>query len=199
MNVMWIFVLAIGLVARSSAQAVTAPSTGSGIATISFNAAVLQTAEAKRDMAALQAKYAPRQAHLEALNTEIEGLQKQAANDPTKVSTLNAKEKQLQREGEDFRTESEAASQQAFGVVAEKVYAFLQEYSSQRGYTAVIERGSDQAPVVWYAAANMDITKAVVEGYNARNAADGTATPDAPSIRQGAVPPKPSTVAPKSR
>ena len=156
-----------------------------GIVTIAFNTAVLQTNEAQRELSSLQTKFAPKQAHLEALNGEIEALQKQAAADPSKVNSINAKEKQLQREGEDFRTKSQTASEQTFQSVAQKVYAFLQEFSSQHGYTAVIERGSDASPVVWYAAANLDITKTVVDAYNARAATSNSAVPNAPSAHQG--------------
>ena len=180
--------LASALVLFSSACfAQASPSSpANGIVTIAFNTAVLQTNEAQRELSSLQTKFAPRQAHLEALNGEIEALQKQAATDPTKVNSINAKEKQLQREGEDFRIESQTASEQTFQAVAQKVYAFLQEFSSQHGYTAVIERGSDASPVVWYAAANLDITKTVVDAYNARAATSNTAMPNAPSARQGA-------------
>ena len=171
----------------SACFAQTVPSSpANGIVTIAFNTAVLQTNEAQRELSSLQTKFAPRQAHLEALNGEIETLQKQAATDPTKVNSINAKEKQLQREGEDFRTESQTASEQAFQSVAQKVYAFLQEFSSQRGYAAVIERGSDASPVVWYAASNLDITKTVVDAYNARAATSNTAVPNALSARPGA-------------
>jgi outer membrane protein len=171
----------------SACFAQAAPSSpANGIVTKAFNTAVLQTNEAQRELSSLQAQFAPRQAHLEALNVEIETLQKQAATDPTKVNSINAKEKQLQREGEDFRTESQMASEQTFQAVAQKVYAFLQEFSSQHGYTAVIERGSNASPVVWYAAANLDITKTVVDAYNARAATSNTEVPRAPSASQGA-------------
>lgn len=186
MKPLWITAVALGVMGISSAQTASTPPADTTIATISFNTAVLQTTEAQRSLAALQTKYAPRQSHLEALNTEIEGLQKQAANDATKVSSLNAKEKQLQREAEDLRTEMQTASQEAYGVVAQKLYGYLQEFSSQHGYKAVIERGSDEAPVIWYAAANLDITKAVIDGYNARNAN----TTSVPNVAKPSAPPQ---------
>ena len=52
------------------------------IVTVSFNAAVLQTAEAQKDMGALKARFAPRQAQLQTLNDEVEALRKQLS-DPT--------------------------------------------------------------------------------------------------------------------
>jgi hypothetical protein len=49
----------------------------------------------------------------------------------------------------------------------------------------VIERGSDTNPVVWYAAANTDITDDLIKAYNAQANEDwpksGKPLPDAPS------------------
>ncbi len=148
------------------------------IVTLSFNAAVLQTAEAQKEMGALKAKFAPRQAQLQTLNDEVEALRKQLSDPANKLSdtematrqrSLESKEKQLQRQAEDFKNDSDSESQQAFQRVAQKVYAFLQAYAQRLGYSAVIERGSDAAPVVWFAAADMDITDQLVKAYNAQS------------------------------
>lgn len=145
------------------------------IATISFNAAVLQTAESQRDLTALQTRFAPRQAHLESVNKEVEALRNQLANKAVPLSetdrsakeqSLNSKDRQLQRQAEDFKNDSEGAAQQAFQVVAQKVYSFIQTYAGKHGYALVIERGSDTAPVVWYAGKDVDITGQVINAYN---------------------------------
>ena len=100
--------------------------------------------------------------------------------------SLESKEKQLQRQAEDFKNDSESESQQVFQRVAQKVYAFLQAYAQQHGYSAVIERGSDAAPVVWFAAADMDITDQLVKAYNAQSpgSAAKPALPDTPLPHQ---------------
>jgi outer membrane protein len=159
------------------------------IVTVSFNAAVLQTAEAQKEMGALQTKFAPRQAQLKALNDEVEALRKPINNTSDKLTdtematreqALENKEKQLQRQAEDFRNDSQSESQEVFQRVAQKVYAFLQAYSQQHGYSAVIERGSDAAPVVWYAANNMDITEQLVKAYNVQSGSTPAESPAAP-------------------
>ncbi len=171
---------------------------------INFNAVVLQTAEAQRDLGALQTKFAPREAHLQALNTEVEGLRKQLADNGSKLSeadqasrtrALESKDKQFQREAEDFKSDSQGESQQVFQRVAQKVYAFLQTYSQQHGYAAVIERGSDANPVVWYSATNLDITDPLIKAYNAQS---GAATSGATSNPVRANPSKPSQSLPES-
>lgn len=162
------------------------------LATVSFNTVVLQTAEAQKGLGALQARFAPKEDHLRALNSEIEALRKLAANSnlsdaerTTQERSLESKERQLQREADDFKSDSQSESEQIFQRVAQKVYAFLQTYSEQHGYTFVIERGSDANPVVWYAAAKTDITDELIKAYNAQAGGDvpksGKALPDAPS------------------
>jgi outer membrane protein len=161
----------------SMGQAPASTSHAQNIVTVSFNAAVLQTAEAQKSLKALEARYSPKQKQLQALNDEVESLRKQLADTSSNLSdieraararTLESKEKQLQREAEDIKNDSQNESEQIFQRVATKVYAFLQTFSQQHGYTAVIERGSDAYPVVWYAAGNMDITDELIKAYNAQ-------------------------------
>jgi outer membrane protein len=188
----------------SQAQVASNPPAAQHIVTLSFNSAVMQTAEAQRELGALQAKLAPRQAQLQSLNNEVETLRKQLTDTSDKLSdteretrerSLETKEKELQRQAEDFRNDSQNESQQVFQKVAQKVYAFLQTYSQQHGYSAVIERGSDAAPVVWYAAGNLDITDELIKAYNAQSPAGTAALPNAP---RGATPARPAKTLPDS-
>lgn len=188
----------------SQAQVVSNPPAAEHIVTLSFNSAVMQTAEAQRELGALQAKLAPRQAQLQSLNNEVEALRKQVADAGDKLSdaeretrerSLETKEKELERQAEDFRNDSHNESQQVFQKVAQKVYAFLQTYSQQHGYSAVIERGSDAAPVVWYAAGNLDITEELIKAYNPQSPAGPAALPNAP---RGGTSTRPEKTLPES-
>ena len=174
----------------SVARAQASPSQAQNIATVSFNAAVLQTAEAQKSLSALQARYAPKQKQLQALNDEVEGLRKQLADTSsnlsdaeraTRAQLLESKEKQLQRQAEDFKSDSQSESEHVFQRVATKVYAFLQTFSQQHGYSAVIERGSDAYPVVWYAASNLDITDELIKAYNAQAEGPSSAPANGPT------------------
>jgi outer membrane protein len=188
----------------ASAQTTQSQPTPPNFVIVNFNAVVLQTSEAQRDLGALQTKFAPREAHLQALNTEVESLRKQLADSGNKLSeadqtsrtqALESKDKQFQREAEDFKSDSQGESQQVFQRVAQKVYTFLQAYSQQHGYAAVIERGSDANPVVWYSATNLDITDQLIKAYNAQSAA---ATSGPASNPARANPSKPSQSLPGS-
>jgi outer membrane protein len=194
--------LAAPNLAAPNLAAQTPPSAAAGVVTLSFNEAVLQTAEAQRGLTGLQSKFAPRQAHLKSLNDEVESLRAQLQTTAEKLSdaarvsreqSLNAKEKQLQREAEDFKNDSESESQQLFQTVAQKVYAFLQQYAPQRGYSVVVERGSDAAPVVWYAGNNLDITQELIKAYDKAYEAGGSrdSTPNPALKGKPAVPDSP--------
>jgi outer membrane protein len=200
----WIAVrvlLSVSILATvSQAQVASNQPVTQHIVTLTFNAAVLQTAEAQKGLGALQAKLAPRQARLQSMNNEVEALRKQLADAGDKLGdteretrerSLETKEKELQRQAEDFRNDSQNDSQQVFQKVAQKVYAFLQTYSQQHGYSAVIERGSDAAPVVWYAAGNLDITDELTKAYNAQSSPGSTGLPNAPRVGTSARPEKP--------
>ena len=178
---------------NSSMPTAPVPSIASNIVVVSFNAAVLGTAEAQRSMSALQKKYAPREQELQRLNDDIEATKK-SLNDAAakltdaernqKLQDLETKEKQLQREAEDFKNDSQAESQQAFQQVAQKLFSLLQEFSQQHGYTAVLERGTDTAPVVWYAASNVDITDQLIKSYDAKYGGGAASLPEKPAPKR---------------
>ena len=177
----------------NSMPTVPAVSTPSNIAVINFNAAVLGTAEAQRSMGALQKKYAPREQELQKLNDDIEATKK-SLNDAAakltdaernqKLQDLGTKEKQLQREAEDFKNDSQAESQRAFQQVAQKVFSLLQEFSRQHGYAAVVEQGTETAPVVWYTATNVDITDQLIKSYDAKYAVGAASLPEKPAAKR---------------
>jgi outer membrane protein len=185
-------VLCLGLfVCASHAQAPESKPATQNMVTISFNDVVLHTAEAQKALAALETKFAPRQTQIQALNQEVEALKKKVeepadqatdAEKATRAETLDRKEKQLEREADDYRQDSQTESQQVFQKVAQKVFAFLQTYAQKHGYSAVIERGSDASPVVWYVADNLDITEQVTKAYDAQA---GVATPQTPGRPAG--------------
>ena len=181
--------------AQNNSSMPTAPavSTPSNIAVVNFNAVVLGTAEAQGSLGALEKKYAPREREMQKLNDDIEATKKNLndaaakltdAERNQKLQDLGAKEKQLQREAEDFKNDSQAESQQAFQQVAQKVFSLLQDFSQQHGYAAVFERGTETAPVVWYTAGNVDITGQLIKSYDAKYGLGATSLPDKPAPKR---------------
>jgi outer membrane protein len=189
--------------APSSIPSPPLPSSTPTIVTLNFNDAVLGTAESQKNMGALQKKFAPREQQLQKLSDDIEAL-KRGLNDSgskltdadrnRRLQELGTQEKQLQREAEDFRIDIQTESQQVFQQVARKVFSFLQEFSRQHEYSAVLERGTDAAPVVWYAASNVDITDQIIKSYDAKSGTGASSLPDKPVATRpssGASPKKP--------
>ncbi len=165
------------MIAASCCAQTTTPAS-QNTAAVSFSAAVLQTSEAQKSLSDLQKKFASREAHLKALSSEVDSLKKELdttgsklsdAEKSMRVQSIEMKEKQLRREVEDYQNDSQTESRQDFQAVAAKLYAFLQEYAPQHGYTFVIERGSAENPVLWYAAENADITTPLVQAYNLKS------------------------------
>jgi outer membrane protein len=171
--------------------------------TVNFTQAVLQTAEGRREFGALQTKYGPRQTELQSLNREVESLRKQLGSDGSKLAdadrqsrekTLDDKDKQLQRQAEDFRNDSQADSQQVYQRIAQKMYVFLQGYAQRHNFAMVIDRGSDATPIVWYAAKGVDVTDDLIKAYDESAATTGSHLDQAPSAQKPdkSLPPAPS-------
>jgi outer membrane protein len=182
------------LASASHAQEPLGKPAAQSVVTVSFNDAVLRTGEAQKALAALQAQFAPRQTQLQTLNDEVLALRKRFENIREETSdaeraasalTLDRKEKQLQRQIDEYKQDSQAESQRVFQTVAQKFFAFLQAYAQQHKYAVVIDRGTDAAPVVWYAADSMDISEQLIKAYDSQ--------PDA-AKRQ--LPAKPSEIGP---
>ncbi len=177
---------AAGFTAAAHAQ--TAATT-TKIAVIEFQKAVAVTNEGQRDFADLQKKFEPRQTQIKNLSDEVDGLKKQLQAQADKLSdteraarakTIDEKTKQLQRDYEDAQTDFQTEMQQTYGALASKVYDVLADYSKTQGFTVVFDVSAQQSPVL-YANEATNITKAIVDAYNAKSGVTappaGTAAP----------------------
>lgn len=175
---MCLFLCSLNCRAAQSGSAAPERAQAPEIVTITFNAVVLQTNEAQVEFNRLQGQFAARENHLRQLNNEIEAQKKEitAASDKLsdqerakRIKAIEDKDKQLQRDTEDLRNDSQSESVRLYRSIAEKVYTFLQEFAQTHGYSYVLERGSAENPVVWYVQKSNDITDAVVQAYNVKS------------------------------
>ncbi len=177
--------------APSAAAATTAPAGPTKIAVVAFQVAVAQTNEGQRNFADLQKKYEPKRQQLKALSDDVDNLTKQLQAQGDKLSeaeragrakTIDDKKKQLQREAEDAQNDMQQEMQDLYNGLASKVYDVLATYAQQHGYTLVLDVAQQQTPVL-YATESTNITKAVVDAYNAKSGvpAPPAATPSAPT------------------
>jgi Skp family chaperone for outer membrane proteins len=172
------------------------------IALIAFEQAVITTNEGQRTLADMQKKYAPQKTKLEALAAEIDTLKKQLQSGSeeqraAKLKEIDAKDKQLQNQSEDASNSYNAEVQEALSKVMAKVNVVVQDYVKKNGYTLLLDVGGQQSPVMWTAAEpNADITRAIIEAYNASS---GVAAPPPAAPAPTAVRPRPSSsTAPKT-
>jgi outer membrane protein len=175
-------VLASGFALSAAAQTSAAGAAAGApkVAVIAFQAAVTSTNEFQRDFGDLQKKFEPQRSQLKSLSDEVDGLTKQLqsqaaslsdADRAAKAKTIDDKKKQAQRIAEDAQNDYQQAMQDTFGKVATKVDDVLNSYAKEQGFTVVIDatENQQQAPLVLYAAPSSDITKAIVEAYNAKS------------------------------
>ncbi len=144
------------------------------IALVAFEQAVFATNEGQKAVLDTQKKYEPQKAKIQAEETEVDSLQKQLQSATTisdderasRVRTIDAKQKALQRDGEDASTAYQNDLQEAYGRVAQKVNQVVQKYVTDNGYTLLLDVSGQQSNVL-FAVPQTDITRAVVDAYNA--------------------------------
>ena len=158
------------------------------IAVIEFQAAVGQTNEGQRDFSELQKKFEPKESQLKAQNDEIDTLKKQLqasganlsdAERAQRTRAIDEKETALQRAAQDAKSDFQSQMSDTYQQLAQKVGAVMVAYVQQNGYSAVLDSSSQQSPVLWINP-SIDITKAVIEAYNAKSGVPAP-TPSAPS------------------
>jgi outer membrane protein len=166
------------------------------VAIIAFQQAVAATNEGQRNFAQLRTKFEPKQAQLKAQSDEIDSLKKKLQDAGTTLSeperdsqlrTIDEKTKSLQRSAEDAQNEASSAMNDMYQQLAQKVYTVLDAYSNQNKFTLVLDTSAQQTPVLW-ASGSTDITKAVVDAYNAKSG-----VPPQPAAGAAPSAPRPST------
>jgi len=188
--------------APSSAPVAVAGTTK--IAIIQFSGAVTQTNEFQRDIADLRKKYGPQEAKLQSDNQEIETLKKQLQDGgatlsdvdrETKTRTLDEKTKQLQRAAQDLQGNEQQDGQETFNQVAGKVGEVMVSFAQGQGFSLVLDASQQNSTVLW-ATPSTDITKAVIEAYNAKSGVPAPAAPVPSAPAPRSTPSTPRTTQP---
>lgn len=184
--------------AAAPAAAVQPAAIPAKIALIAFEQAVFATNEGQTAVQTVAKKYDPTKAKIQSQETEVESLQKQLQSATgisdderaTRVRTIDAKQKALQRDGEDASTAYQNDLQEAYSRVAQKVNVVFQKYLTDNGYTLGLDVSGQQSNVL-FAAPQTDVTRAVIDAYNTSS---GVAAPPqtgpAPSTTRPATTPR---------
>jgi outer membrane protein len=162
------------------------------IAIIEYEQVTAATNEGQRALQALQKKYEPQKTQLQALQNEIDSLTKQLQSAPatttqderdSRARTIDVKQKQYQRDGEDATNAFNADMQDALGAIAKKLGPIVIKYVQDNGYTLLLDNTGQQGgmSVLWMQPGTTDISQAVVDAYNASSGVAAPAVPSAPS------------------
>lgn len=195
--------LVVALVMVSLAARAQSPAAGTSVApptklgVIQMQQAILASNEGQRDFGALQKKFEPKQVELSNSKKELDDLQKQLS---TQSSTLNEearntlarnieqKQKAYQRSLDDAQSDYQTQLQELINRIGEKMYKVLSTYAENNGYAVIFDISNPQTSPVLWAGPTVDVSKAVLDAYNAQSGVPAP-PPAAPSATKPAAPP----------
>jgi outer membrane protein len=188
---------AAGNAAASTPAPVTI--TGTKVGAINMEGAIFNTNEGQREMQALVKKFEPKQAELKSQNDELEGLKKQLSTQQDKLNEdalaslkkqIEAKQKSFDRSAQDAQEEFGGQQQEIAGKILQKMAPLIVKFAQENGFGMVIDTSKPwpQGPVL-ISGENVDITKGVVDAFNAQS---GVAAPAATGAAAKPAAPKPS-------
>src|SRR6476661_95268 len=175
----------LGISAAHAQAPAASPAGGNKVGIVSIQDAIANTNEGKKELEALQQKFSPRQAALQSQNDEVENLKKQLQAQGDKLSeeernnrirVASEKQKTLQRNYEDFQNEVQTAEQEILNRLGKKMLDVLEKYARDNGYAVVMDVSNPQTPVL-YANPGTNITKNLIDAYNAESPAAAAPKP----------------------
>jgi len=181
------------------------------VGAINIEGAIFGCNEGQRDVAVLQKKFEPKQNELKGQNDELEALKKQLNDQGPKLNEdalatlkkqIESKQKVFDRAVQDAQEEFGTQQQEIGSRILNKIAPLIVSYARNNGFGMIIDTSKPwpQGPVL-LAGESMDITKAIVDAYNAQSgvaapaAASGAAKPAAPKSGAATTPkpaPKPA-------
>jgi outer membrane protein len=192
--------------ANNAAAPVATNATGTRMGTINVEQAIFATNEGQRDFEALSKKLEPKQNELKGANDEVEALKKQLntqsdkLNDESRgtlVKQIEQKQKSLERQVQDARDDAQNQQNEIAQRILQKMGPMLVKYAADQGFGVIIDTSNPwpNGPVLWAGPA-VDITKSVVDLYNAQS---GVAAPTRPAAARPTTPSaRPATTTPKA-
>jgi outer membrane protein len=182
------------------------------IGVVNIQQAIQECAEGKKEIDALQQRFAPKQVELKTLSDDVEAMKKQYQAQAEKLSddekssrakAIDTKQKALQRNYEDAQAEFQQAEQDVINRIGSKMVSVLEKYSNANGFAVVLDVSNPQTSPVLWATQGTVITKELVDAYDKENPAGATAPAakpagpaKAPAPRPAATPARPATASP---
>jgi outer membrane protein len=181
--------------AAAAPAATTGSSTGTKVGAINITEAIFGSNEGRRDVEALQKKFEPKQNELKSQNDELEGLKKQLSTQQDKLNEealanlkkqIESKQKLFDRAVQDAQEDFGNQQQEIAGRVLQKMAPMIVKYSQENGFGIIVDTSKPwpQSNVLWWGESS-DITKAIVDAYNAQS---GVPAPASTGAAKPAVP-----------
>ncbi|HEY1264127.1 MAG TPA: OmpH family outer membrane protein [Terriglobales bacterium] len=207
--------LAGGALAQTGSELPSAPSsanttsnaapvaTGNKAATINIDGAIANCNEGMRDFDALAKKLEPKQAELKNLSEELDGMKKQLNTQSDKltdtargalVKQIEQKQKSFDRSVQDARDDYQNQQNEIAQRILQKMAPMMVKYAADNGFGLLLDTSKQwpEGQVIW-SGQTVDITRQVVDAYNAQS---GVPAPAAP--KPAATTPKAPASAPKT-
>lgn len=163
-------------------QTTAAPASGTKVAVINIQEAIISTGAGKKALQDLQSKYTPRQQEIQRRQQEVQQLQEQLQKQMTTLSEseqrrmsreLQDKQKILRRMTEDAQSDFNNDRDDIMRRIGQKMVKVIDQYATEHGYSLVIDSG--QVPV-YYAAKGVNITPEIVKMYDSANPVQASAS-----------------------
>lgn len=172
---------------------------GTKVGIINMQTAIVATNEGQRDFDGLAKKFEPKRTELKNLSDELDSLKKQLDTQGSKlnddaradlVKKIEAKQKSLTRSSEDAQSDLQAQQNEIAAKIVQKMVPVVQKYAKENNLGLILDatRAWPEGELIW-ATESVDLTKNVVDAYNAQSDVPAPAKP-------AAAAPKPATPKP---
>ncbi len=189
--------------APSAASSTPTAGTGSKIGTVNIEQAIFASNEGQRDFEALSKKLEPKQTELKGENDQVESLKKQLTDQGPKlndeargtlVKQIEQKQKSLERSVQDARDDAQNQQNEIAQRILQKMAPMIGKYAADNGFGILVDTSSPwpNGPVFWQNG-TVDVTKAVVEAYNAQSGVPAPARPAGAASRPSGAASRPAT------
>jgi outer membrane protein len=139
------------MMAATAVVAAGAASAQTKVAVVNMQQAILGTAEIKKASADLGAKFKPRQAEIEKLRTELEGIQQKLQAGQGKLTPLaendlrldgQRKQRNLQRMSQDLQEEVDSARNDILSAAGRRMSEVIRKLAEERDLDVVVDTSS---------------------------------------------------------
>jgi outer membrane protein len=175
------FVLStVGMAQGGTASPSAPPPLPTRIGVVSIQSAIVGTNDGQKGFQVLEKKFDPKKNELKSLGDEIDSLKKQLEtqgpklNDEARASLvrqIDTKQKILSRAQEDAQNDFTEQQNEVVQRVLQKLIPIIDKYAQDNGLILVMDGSKPwpEWPVLWRSP-SVDITKALVDIYNAQSA-----------------------------